>query len=105
MTAPTLQPNQTVRHPRLRVDYVDQTDPAALLQDAQVLAVFGFGDAAPHLDDPRYLRVPLQPYRADVLEVWRTDAPVRSGRDGNIAWSSDGRLQFGVIEIDERDVE
>ena len=105
MTAPTLQPNQTVRHPRLQVDYVAQTDPSTLLQDAQVLAVFGFGDAAPRLDDPRYLRVPLQPYAADVLEVWRTDAPVRSGRDGNIAWSSDGRLQFGVIEIDEQEVE
>ena len=49
MTAPTLQPNQTVRHPRLQVDYVAQTDPSTLLQDAQVLAVFGFGDAAPRL--------------------------------------------------------
>ncbi|KAB7770600.1 pteridine-dependent deoxygenase [Xanthomonas maliensis] len=67
--------------------------------------MFGFGNAAPRLDDPRYLRVPLQPYEAEVLEVWRTAAPVRSGRDGDIAWASDGRLQFGVIEIDEQDGE
>jgi len=105
MTASQAQTTHTVRHPRLQIDYVDQTDPSALLADPQVLAVFGFGDAAPRLDDPRYLRVPLQPYRANVLEVWRSDSPVRSGRDGHIAWSSDGRLQFGVIEIDEQEVE
>jgi len=40
-----------------------------------------------------------------MLEIWRTDAPVRSGRDGDIAWASDGRLQFGVIEIDEQALE
>ncbi|RBE77001.1 pteridine-dependent deoxygenase, partial [Xanthomonas oryzae pv. oryzae] len=67
--------------------------------------MFGFGDAAPRLHDPRYLRVPLQPYQASVLEVWRTAAPVRSGREGNIAWSSDGHLHFGVIEIDEQDLD
>src|SRR5690606_31010029 len=35
-------------------------------------------------------------------EVWRTGRPVRSGRDGDIAWASDGALSFGVIEVDER---
>ncbi len=88
-------------HARLQVEYVAETDPAAWLQDERVLAVFGFGDAAPHSDDPRYLRVPLQPYGPRLLEVWRAAAPVRSGRDGDIAWASDGHLQFGVIELDE----
>ncbi|PPT87775.1 pteridine-dependent deoxygenase [Xanthomonas theicola] len=64
--------------------------------------MFGFGGDAPHHHDPRYLRVPLQPHGPRVLEVWRTDAPVRSGRHGDIAWAGDDRLQFGVIEIDER---
>lgn len=87
--------------PRLRVDYVEDATPADLLAQDDVLAVFGFGDAAPALDDPRWLRVPLQPYGAAPLEVWRGRAPVRSGRDGAIAWSTDGHLMFGAIEVDE----
>jgi chorismate lyase/3-hydroxybenzoate synthase len=72
-----------------------------------VLAVFGFGGAAPAHDDPRYLRVPLEPHggageqSASPCEVWRANAPVRSGRDRDIAWSSDGELLFGAIELDE----
>ncbi|MDR7193551.1 pteridine-dependent deoxygenase [Luteimonas terrae] len=87
--------------PRLRVDYVEDTAPAELLAQADVLAVLGFGDAAPVLDDPRWLRVPLQPYGAAPLEVWRGQAPVHHGRDGDIAWSTDGHLMFGAIEVDE----
>lgn len=85
----------------LQVDYVQGIDPAALLADAQVLAVLGFGEQAPRLADPRYLRVPLQPYGAAPLEVWRCHGPVAHGRDGAIAWAGDGELQFGAIEIDE----
>jgi chorismate lyase/3-hydroxybenzoate synthase len=87
--------------PHLSVDYVAETSPAALLQDPRVLAVFGFGDNAPVHDDPRYLRVPLQPYGARTLEVWRTAGTVHCGRTGEIAWATDGELQFGVIEVDE----
>jgi len=87
--------------PRLRVDYVDGVSPESLLAQADVLAVFGFGDAAPAIDDPRWLRVPLQPFGASLLEVWRGQAPVRHGRDGSIAWSTDGELIFGAIEVDE----
>ncbi|UKE47094.1 MULTISPECIES: chorismate transformation enzyme, FkbO/Hyg5 family [Xanthomonas translucens group] len=90
------------RHPRLQVDYVAETNLGDLLRDERVLAVFGFGNDAPRHHAPRYLRVPLQPYGPRMLEVWRTDAPVSSGRDGDIAWASDGHLQFGVIEIDEQ---
>lgn len=98
-------PPHAQRHPQLQVDYVAETDPGELLRDERVLAVFGFGDGAPHHADPRYLRVPLQPHGPRMLEVWRTDARVSSGRDGAIAWASDGRLQFGVIEIDEQALE
>lgn len=93
---------------QLSVDYVDATSPQALL-DAHTLAVLGFGDDAPHCDDPRYLRVPLQPhagaapFKSVPFEVWRTGQPVRHGRDGQIAWATDGALSFGVIEIDEAD--
>lgn len=87
--------------PRLRVEYVHGQDPAQLLAQPDVLAAFGFGDDAPRIDDPRWLRVPLQPHGAAPVEVWHAHAPVRSGRDGEIAWSSDGALLFGAIEVDE----
>lgn len=87
----------------LRVDYLAAGTPDAVLADDHVLAVLGFGQhpAAAASADPRYLRVPLQPHGPAPLEVWRTDAPVRHGRDGDIAWATDGRLGFGVIEIEE----
>lgn len=88
-------------HPRLRVDYVETTDPAALLARDDVLAVFGFGPGAPMVDDPRYLRVPLQPHGAHRFEVWTAGGPVSTGRDDGIAWASDGALLFGAIDIDE----
>lgn len=95
------QPNH-LHSPRLDVDYVDAETPDALLAHADTLAVLGFGGDAPHSDDPRYLRVPLQPYGGRApFEVWRTQQPVTHGRDGEIAWACDGRLQFGVIEVDE----
>ena len=95
----------------LGVDYVtghaDDADAVRALLEADTLAVFGFGDAAPVLDDPRYLRVPLQPWGAAPLERWRAAGPVRHGRTRDasgveIRWASDGRLSFGAIEIDER---
>ena len=99
MSRPVPLPPQ--RPPHLRVEYVDDASAAELLARDDVLAVLGFGDAAPPLDDPRYLRVPLQPWGRAPLEVWHALAPVRSGRDGEIAWACDGQLQFGVIEVDE----
>ena len=92
---PMLQP------PHLSVDYVDGADPQPLLDGNDTLAVIGFGSAAPHHDDPRYLRVALQPHGAAPFEVWRGSGPVLRGRDGDVAWAEDGTLQFGVIELDE----
>jgi chorismate lyase/3-hydroxybenzoate synthase len=87
------------------VDYVQAQTPAALLREPGVLAVLGFGNAAPqHDDDPRYLHVPLHPHAGVApYEVWRTNGAIDCGRDGEIAWSSNGALAFGVIEVDEAD--
>lgn len=85
----------------LAVGYEPPAGLPGLLGDAAVLAVFGFGDAAPACEDPRYLRVPLQPHGHAPLEAWHANAPVRSGRDGDVAWSTDGELLFGAIEVDE----
>ncbi|MDQ3228268.1 MAG: pteridine-dependent deoxygenase [Pseudomonadota bacterium] len=100
--SPQASPTQP-SSPQLDVNYVAAASPAALLRDDTVLAVFGFGNDAPLLDDPRYLRVPLQPHGAAPFEVWRSNAPVSHGREGEIAWATDGRLMFGVIEVAEAD--
>jgi chorismate lyase / 3-hydroxybenzoate synthase len=89
----------------LAVDYVHGEDPATLLT-ADTLALFGFGNAAPALEDPRYLRVPLEAYGEACFERWRSQGPVHSGHEGDlrtglVRWASDGYLTFGVIEIDE----
>ena len=85
---------------QLRVEYTDAA-PATVLARDDVLAVLGFGSDAPVLDDPRYLRVPLQPHGPAPLEVWHAQGPVSAGRDGAIAWACDGELLFGAIEVDE----
>jgi len=86
--------------PRLTVDY-DAGALDALLGGDDVLAVFGFGAAAPEHADPRYLRVALEPSGPAPYERWRGQAPVVRGTDGAIAWAEDGALQFGAIELDE----
>lgn len=99
----SLPSNVTDGTPRLQVDYAEPGTLAEWLARDDVLAVFGFGDAAPPGNDPRYLRVPLQPHGAGMLEVWRTHAPVDRGRDGDIAWAGNRELSFGVIEVAEDD--
>jgi chorismate lyase/3-hydroxybenzoate synthase len=46
----------------------------------------------------------LQPYGTTPFEIWRTRSPVAHGREGDIAWATDGQLSFGAIEIDEREI-
>ncbi|HEY0180789.1 MAG TPA: pteridine-dependent deoxygenase [Dokdonella sp.] len=79
----------------------ERTPAAALLAQSDVLAVIGFGAGAALPDDPRVLRVGLEPLGAPLLEVWRAHAPVRCGRDGELRWSSDGEHLFFAIELDE----
>ena len=90
----------------LRVDY--RHGPLdALLADPRLLAAFGFGDAAPAAHaDPRYLRVALPALGAAPFECWYVDGEVARGRDDGIAWSADGALQFGALEVaDDGDIE
>lgn len=90
----------TATDPRLDIAYRDD-ELASLLAADDTLAVFGFGADAPASTDPRYLRVALQPHGPAPLEVWRSHAPVRHGRQDGINWAEDGQLQFGVLELDE----
>lgn len=93
----------TSQAPSLRVNYAEPTELPALLADPQVLAILGFraGAAPPHCADPRYLQVGLQAHGPARLEVWRSTGPVRSGRDGELAWAEDGALAFGALQIAE----
>ena len=52
-------------------------------------------------DDPRYLRVPLQPHGEGLLEVWRTHAPVERGRDGDIAGRATGNCPSARSRVAE----
>lgn len=81
------------------IRYTRETLPA-LLADRRTLAVFGFGDAAPENDDPRYLRVALEPVKFDtgVYECWRVGGDVTSGRDGALCWSSGAGWSFAAVD-------
>ncbi|MGH8077665.1 MAG: pteridine-dependent deoxygenase, partial [Lysobacter sp.] len=90
----------------LIIDYSDAPLDALLAAD-DTLALFGFGCHAPDHDDPRYLRVALEPLSAVPFERWRGTAPIARGREGDgpegLAWAEDGALQFGALELDEGD--
>jgi chorismate lyase/3-hydroxybenzoate synthase len=84
----------------LHIEYV-RADAAGLLAQANTLAVIGFGDMAQTSDDPRWLRVRLDTDGAAPLEVWRATGRVIRGRDGDVAWASDGDYTFAALEVDE----
>ncbi len=94
--------NAAVGLPPLRVAY-ESVPLETLLNDTEVLAVFGFGADAPAVHaDPRYLRVNLRPADAAVpFEVWRARGPVGAHRDGAIVLASNGDYAYGAIEVDE----
>lgn len=76
-----------------------------LLADRRLLALIGFGAAAPLPDDPRCLRVTLAPHGEPApSEVWLSDRAVDCGREADLQWASDGELLFGAIELDEQKV-
>ncbi len=83
----------------LQVEYRDAALDC-LLDDPDLLAVFGFGDDAPaSATDPRYLHVALPAHGTAPFECWRVQGPVRHGRTDGIAWSEGGGLQFGALAI------
>lgn len=67
------------------------------------LAAFGFGRDAAHHDDPRWLRVALEPLGQGPDEVWEVDAEVSYGRDGDLRWSRGGGWLFAAVECRESD--
>lgn len=90
--------------PALDVNYV-HADVAELLAQPDVLAVLGFGSAAPAAsDDPRYLRVGLEPLGSQApLEVWRAPGAVERGIDGRVRWAASADYCYGAVEVAEAD--
>jgi len=79
-------------------------DAAALLAEPGTLAVLSFGSHGADIDDPRWLRVPLEAFDAPApLEAWQVEGPVRHGRHGAVRWSAGGGWLFAALELDERE--
>lgn len=90
----------SLSQPWLRIDYAPIAA-AQLLAQPDVLAVLGFGSGAELPDDPRALRVGLEPLQAPVYEVWHANAPIASGRDTDLSWSRSDEYLFFSIDVDE----
>lgn len=101
MSAQALQP---LASPQLLPSYAYSRDPRSLL-GPRTLAVFGFGSAAPAtaaVDDPRYVRVGLQPLDGPApYEVWTADGAVELWRDGPLAGARTAALSFGHLQLAE----
>lgn len=86
-----------IAHPAPFVAYRPASQPLG----ENTLAAFGFGEDAPRSDDPRWLRVALDPLGDGPAEVWEVDAPVTSGRQGDLQWSRGGGWLFAAVECHE----
>jgi chorismate lyase/3-hydroxybenzoate synthase len=72
-----------------------------LLAGPDVLAVIGFGHDKPDIDDPRFLRIGLEPVGEALFEVWRGRSAIEAGRVGALRWSADADYLSFAIELDE----
>ena len=99
LSAPSVIPEPAATLPPLRIGYSDAA-PAAVLADPGVLAAIGFGHID-SVDDPRFMRIGLETVGEPLVEVWRSEGTVRSGRDEDLRWSTDGNYTMFAIEVAE----
>lgn len=88
--------------PPLQVGY-EHGALASILDDRGVLAVIGFGSAAPPAHaDPRYLWLPLEPVHAQApFEVWRVTGEVQARCNADLRWVAGDHYAAGFLEVDE----
>lgn len=86
--------------PLLQVKYAKGTAGEWLAQPG-TLAVIGFGQAQHDVEDPRFVRVDLEPTESGWFEVWQCTGPVACGRQDALRWSSDDNYLFFAVEIEE----
>jgi len=90
--------------PPLTAPRVVYSRTAGLALPPNALAAIGFGAAPALPDDPRSVRVGLQPlHGAGLVELWLAEGPVRNERHGPIRYACDDSHLFGVVELDERE--
>lgn len=88
----------------IRVAYLSRAA-AEGLDEANVLAVVRFGEAATVARSPE-IGVPLSVCGDDeVVEVWSSNRPVERGSIGAFSYARDGTALFGAIRIDEREAD
>jgi len=100
----TARANGIASLPPLQVRYEHESLPS-LLADPDVIAVVGFGAAAPAAHaDPRYLHLPLEPADAVApFEVWRAAGPLCSITAGDVRSNGNADYALGALEVDEAD--
>jgi chorismate lyase / 3-hydroxybenzoate synthase len=87
--------------PGLRVTYSRLRTEEALGDEVLAAVVFGGNTTCP--DDPRCLRIDLEPLAgAGLSEVWRGAGPARIGTTGPIRHVNDGHCLAGCIELEEK---
>ena len=75
---------------------------AALLEQPDTLAVFGFGTADGATGDPRHVRVPLPVLsREGIHECWSAPGAVSHGSAGGLRWSAGAGWRFVAVEVME----
>jgi chorismate lyase / 3-hydroxybenzoate synthase len=99
LSVPSVIPEPAATLPPLRIGYSDATA-ASVLAEPGVLAAIGFGHADSP-DDPRFVRIGLEAVGTPLVEVWRSQGTVKSGRGGDVRWSSDGDYALFAIEVAE----
>jgi chorismate lyase/3-hydroxybenzoate synthase len=86
--------------PTPRIEYRPLGSGVPLPRD--VLGAVVFGDVRLRPEDPRCVRVGLNPLRgADVVEIWHASGPVSVGFDGALRYAADADHLLGAIELDE----
>lgn len=89
------------RAPRISYTFADIN---AVLANDGLLAAFTFAQTGSMTQDPRCLRVPLEPLLDPAaVEIWQVDGSVRSGIDDTLQWSTGGGWLFAAINVDERE--
>lgn len=87
--------------PTPRIEYRQFDAHAPLPKD--VLCAVAFGASSVQHEDPRCVRVCLEPLSgAGIMEVWHASGPVSFGFDGALRYACDANHLLGAIEVDER---
>src|SRR5262245_4658239 len=90
--------------PTPRIEYRAAASGTPLPSDVLCAIVFGISPTHSHMDDPRCVRVGLEPLRGDgLMEVWHASGPVTYGLDGPLRYAADDNHLLGAIELDERE--